>query len=133
MRPDPGPANAGGNQANDAPLFLPVSSSLSSDVSDAREGCKAIIGTSPSPVADPTEFPHFHIPLPIQSPSKMNTHHGWDLSGPGGVTPDVKVRECRAPSNSKNWEHLNKKLRLTLSAECGGSECGRSDGVSFVC
>jgi len=26
VRPDPGPANAGGNQGNDAPLFLPVSS-----------------------------------------------------------------------------------------------------------
>jgi len=26
-----------------------------------------------------------------------------------------------------------KRLRLTLSAECGGSQCGRSDGASFVC
>jgi len=45
VRPDPGPANAGGNQANDSPLFLPLSSSSSSDVSDAGEGCEAIIGT----------------------------------------------------------------------------------------
>jgi len=65
VRPDPGPANAGGNKANDSPLFLPVSSSSSSDVSDAGEGCEAIIGTSPSPVADPTESPHFRIPLTI--------------------------------------------------------------------
>jgi hypothetical protein len=170
VRPDPGPANAGGNQANDSPLFLPVSSSSSSDVSDAGEGCEAIIGTSPSPVADPTESPHFRIPLAIQSPSKMNTHYGWDLGGRGGETPDVKVRKRGAPSDSEDWEHLNKKLRqasnvrewlkatedrkrraqfddekgdedaspvkrlrLTLSAECGGSECGRSDGASFVC
>jgi len=170
VSPDPGPANAGGNQANDSPLFLPVSSSSSSDVSDAGEGCEAIIRTSPSPVADPTESPHFRIPLAIQSPSKMNTHYGWDLGGRGGETPDVKVRKRGAPSDSEDWEHLNKKLRqasnvrewlkatedrkrraqfddekgdedaspvkrlrLTLSAECGGSECGRSDGASFVC
>jgi len=81
VRPDPGPANAGGNQANDSPLFLPVSSRSSSDVSDAVEGCEAIIGTPPSPVADPTESPHFRIPLAIQSPSKMNTHYGGDLGG----------------------------------------------------
>jgi len=43
VRPDRGPANAGGNQANDSPLFLQVSSSSSSDVSDAGEGCEAII------------------------------------------------------------------------------------------
>jgi len=74
VRPDPGPANDGGNQANDSPLFLPVSSSSSSDLSDAGEGCEAIIGTSPSAIADPTEYPHFRIPLVILSPSKMNTH-----------------------------------------------------------
>jgi len=93
VRPDPGPANAGGNQANDPPLFLPVSRSSLSDVSNAGEGCEAIIGTSPSPVADPTESPHFRIPLAVQSPSKMNTHHGWDLRSRGGETLDVKVRK----------------------------------------
>jgi len=67
VRPDPGPANAGGNQAKDSPRFLPVSSSSSCDVSDAGEGCEAIIGTSPSAVADPTEFSHFRIPRAIQS------------------------------------------------------------------
>jgi len=170
VRPDPGPANAGGNQANDSPLFLPVSSSSLSDVSDAGEGCETIIGTAPPPVADPTESPYFRIPLAIQSRSKMNTHYGWELGGRGGETPDVKVRKCGAPSDSEDWEHLNKKLRqasnvrqwlnaaedrkrraqfddekgdedaspvkrlrLTLSGECGGSECGRSDGASFVC
>jgi len=45
VRPDPGPANAGCNQANDSPLFHPVSSSSSSDVSDTGEGFEAIIGT----------------------------------------------------------------------------------------
>ena len=83
VRPDPGPANAGGNQANHSPLFLPVSSSSSSDVSDAGEGCEAIIGTSPAPVADPTESHHFRILLAIQSPSKMNTYYGWDLGASG--------------------------------------------------
>jgi len=110
VRPDPGPVNAGGNQANDSPLFLPVSNGSSSDVSDACEGCEAIIGTSPSRVADPTEFPHFRIPLALQSPSKMNTHYGWDLGGRGGETPDVKVQKRGAPSDSDDWEHLNKKL-----------------------
>jgi len=90
VRPDPGPANAGGNQANDSPLFLSVSSSPS-DVADAGEGCEAIFGISPSPVADPTEASHFRIPLAIQSPSKINTHHGWDLRGRRGETPDVKI------------------------------------------
>jgi len=111
VRPDPDPANAGGNQANDSPLFLPVSSISSSDVSDAGEGCEAIIRTSPSLVADPTESPHFRIPLAIQSPSKMNTHYRWDLGGRRGETPDVKVRKRGAPSDSEHWEHLNKKLR----------------------
>ena len=32
VRPDPGPANAGGNQGNDSPFFLQVHSSSSSDV-----------------------------------------------------------------------------------------------------
>jgi len=76
VRPDPGPANAGGNQANDSPLFLPVSSSSSSDISHASEGCEAIIGTSPSPVGDPTESLHCRIPLAIQWPSKINIHYG---------------------------------------------------------
>jgi len=76
VRPDPGPANARRDQANDSSLFLSVSRSSSSDVSDACEACAAIIRTSPSPVADPTEFPHFRILLAIQSPSKMNTHYG---------------------------------------------------------
>ena len=90
--------------------------------------------------------------------------------GRGGETPDVKVLKRGPPSDSDNWEHLNKilrqasnvgerlkatddrkrraqfddekgdedatpvkRLRLTLSAKCGGSECGRSDGASFVC
>jgi len=102
VRPDPGPANAGGNQANDSPLFLPVSSSSSSDVSDAGDGCEAIIGTSPSPVADPTQSPYFRILLAIQSLSKINTHHGWDLGGRGAETPDVKVRKRGALSNSED-------------------------------
>jgi len=100
----------------------------------------------------------------------MNTHYGWDLGGRRGATPDVKIRKRGAPSDSEDWEHLNKKLRqasnvrlwlkatedweggakfndekgdedaspvkrlcLTLSAECGGLECGRSDPASFVC
>jgi len=160
VRPDPGPANSGGNQANDSPLFLPVSSSSSSDVFDAGKGYEAIIGTLPSPIADPTESPHFRIPLAIQSPSKMNTHHRWDLGGRGSETPDIKVQKRGAPSDSEDWEHLNKKLHqasnvtewlkatedrkcraqfddkkgdeygcpvqtllLTLSVECGRSEC----------
>jgi len=94
VRPDPGQANARGNQANDSPPFLPVSSSSSSDVSDADEGCEAIIGTSPSPVADPTQSFHFRILLVIQSPSTMNTHHGGDLRDRGGETADVKVQKC---------------------------------------
>jgi len=102
VRHDPGPANAGGNQANHSALFLPVSSSSSSDVADAGEGCAAIIGTSPSPLADPTESPHFRIPLAIQSPSKMNTHHGWELGASGGETLDVKVRKRGAPSDSED-------------------------------
>jgi len=170
VRPDPSPANAVGKQANDSPLFLPVSSSSSSGVADAGEGCEAIMGTSPFPIADPTESHDFRIPLAFQSPSKMNTHYGWDLGGGGGDTPDVKVRKRGAPSDSEDWTHLNKKLgqasnvrewlkatedwkpagkfddekghkdaspvkrlRLTLSAECGGSECGRSDGAWFLC
>jgi len=100
----------------------------------------------------------------------MNTHYGWDLRGRGGETPDVKVRKRGAPSDSEDWDHLNKplrhasnvrqglkaaenrkrqaqfddekgdadaspvtRLRLTLSAECCGLECGRSDSASFVC
>jgi len=110
----------------------------------------------------------------------MNTHYWWALGGRGGETRDVKVRKRGAPSDTEDWEHLNKKLRqasnvrewlkatedwkrraqfddkkcdedaspvkrlcLILSAECGGSECGRSecsgsecgrsDGASFVC
>ena len=39
VRPDHGPANPGGNQANNSPLFLPVSHGSSSDVSDAGDGC----------------------------------------------------------------------------------------------
>jgi len=169
-RPDPGPTNAGGNQATVALLFLPLCSSSSSDVSNAGEGYEAIIGTSPSPVGDRTKYPHFRILLAIQSPSKMNTDYGWDLRGRRGETLDVKVRKCGVLSDWEDWEHLNKKLcqasnvrewltareewecqakfddekgdedasslktlRLTLSAEGGGSECGRSDGASFVC
>ena len=41
----------------------------------------------------------------------MNTHHGWDLGGPGGETPDVKVQRRGAASDSEDWENLNKKLR----------------------
>jgi len=104
VRSDPAPANAGGNQTNDSPLFHPVSSSSSSDVPDAGEGCEAIIGTLPSPAPDPTESPHFRIPLAIQLPSKMNTHHGWDLRGRGGETQDVKVGKRGAPSDSEDWE-----------------------------
>jgi len=100
VRPHPGPANAGGNQSNASPLFLPVSGSASSIVSDTGVVCEAIIGTSPSPVRDPIESPHFRIPLAIQSPSKMNTHNGWDLGGRGGETPDVKVQKRGAPSDS---------------------------------
>ena len=111
VRPDPGRANAGGNQANDSALFLRVSSSSSCDVSDAGEGCEALIGTSPSPVADPTESPHFRVPLAVQSLSKMNTHHGWDLGGRGCGTADIMVRKRRARSDSEDWAHLNKKLR----------------------
>jgi len=171
VRPDPGPANAEDNQANDSRLFLLVSSSSSSDGSDAgEEGCEAIIGTSPSPVVDLTESGYFRIPLAIQSPSKINTHDGWDLRGCEDETLDGKVGKRGPPSDSECWEHLNKKFRqasylrewltatedlkyqarfddekddedtspgkrlqLTLSAECGGSECGRSDGALFVC
>jgi len=169
VRPDPGPANAGGNQANDSPLFLLVSSSSSTDISDAGEGCEAIIGTSPSPVADPTEFPDFRIPLAIQSPFKMNTDHGLDMRGHVGQTPDVRVHKRGGASDSEGLADLNKKfrqasnvrkwlkatedckrsaqfddemadkdtspvmrLRLTLSAKWGGSECGRSDPVLIV-
>jgi len=39
VRPDHGPANPRGNQANNSPLFLPVSHSSSSDVSDAGDRC----------------------------------------------------------------------------------------------
>ena len=39
VRYDPGPANTGANQANDSPPFLAVSSSSSSNVSEAGEGC----------------------------------------------------------------------------------------------
>jgi len=62
VRPNPAPANAGGNQANDCPLFLPVSSSSSSDISDTGKGCEGIIGTSPSPFADPPNPPIFIYP-----------------------------------------------------------------------
>jgi len=93
VRPDPGPANAGGNQGNDSPLFLPVPSSLSSDVSDAGEGCEAIIGTSPSTVADPAKSLHCHIPLAIHTPSQMNTNVGLEPRGRGGPTPEVKARK----------------------------------------
>jgi len=103
VRPDSSPANGEGNQANPSPLFLLVSSSSSSDVSDAGDRCEAISGTAPSPVADPTEFPHFHIPLAIQSPSKMNTNHGCNMRGCGGQTPKVKVRKHEAPSDSEDW------------------------------
>jgi len=40
----------------------------------------------------------------------MNTHNGWDQGGRGGETPDIKVRKRGAPSDSADWEHLNKKL-----------------------
>jgi len=111
VRPDTRPANAGCNLANYSPLFLLLSSSSLSDLSDAGEGCEAILGTSPSPLADPTKSPHFRIPLAIQSPSKMNTQQGWDLGSRRGDTPHVKVQKWGAPSDSEDCENLNQKLR----------------------
>jgi len=102
LRPDPSPVNAGGNQANGSPLCLPVSSSSSPAVSNAGDGCEAIMRTSPSPISDPTESPHFRIPLAIQSLSKINTHNGWDVRGRRGETPDVKVLKRGAPSDSED-------------------------------
>ena len=113
VRPDPRPANAGGNQGNHSPLFLPVPSSSSSDVSDAGEGCEAIIGTSPSAVADPAKSLHCRIPLAIHTPSQMNTNAGLELRGRGGHTPEVKARKRGAPSDSEDLERLNKRLRHT--------------------
>ena len=81
-RPDLGPANAGGNQANDYPLCLPVSSSLSSDVSVAGEGCEAFIGTAPSCDADPTESPPFSY-TPGYSIAIQNEYPPW--VGPQGA------------------------------------------------
>jgi len=107
LRPDPGPANAGGNQANHSPLCLPVSSSSSSDVSDACKGCQAIIGTSQAPVADPTQSAQSRIPLAIQFSSKMHTHHRGDLRGSEGETSDVKVWKRGALYDLEDWEHLN--------------------------
>jgi len=113
VRPDHGPANAAGNQGNDSPLFLPVPSSSSCDFSDAGEGCEAIIGTSPSAVADPAKSLHSRILLAIHTPSKMNTNAGLELRGRAGHTPEVKARKRGAPSNSEDLEHLNKRLRHT--------------------
>jgi len=107
VRPDPGPANAGGNQGYDSPLFLPVPSSSSSDVSDDDEGCEAIIGTSPSAIADPAKSLHCRIPLAIHTLSQMNTNAGLELRGRGGHTPEVKARKRGAPSDSDDLERLN--------------------------
>jgi len=54
--------------------------------------------------------------------------HGW-LKVP-------EDRKCQAQfDDEKADENASpvKRLCLTLSAECGGSDCGQSDGASFVC
>ena len=112
-RPDPGPANAGGDQGNDSLLFLPVSSSSSSDDSDAGEESEAIIRTSPSAATDPANLPDVRIPLALQTPSKMNTHPGVEPRGRGGRAPDANIRKRGAPSDSEDLEDLTKKLRHT--------------------
>ena len=113
VRPDPGLANAGGNQGNDTPLFLPAATSSLSDVSDAGAGCEPIIGTSPSAVSDPAKSLSCRIPLAIHTPSQMNTNVGLELRGRRGHTPEVKARKRGAPSHSEDLEHLNKRLGPT--------------------
>jgi len=43
----------------------------------------------------------------------MNTNAGLALRGRGGHTPEVKARKSRAPSDSEDLEHLNKRLLHT--------------------
>jgi len=83
VRPDPGPANTGGKQESDCPLFPQVPSSSSSDVSDTGEGCKAIIGILPSAYADRAKSLHCRIPLAIHTLSQMNTNTGLERRGRG--------------------------------------------------
>jgi len=114
---DPSPANALGKKANDSPLFHPGSSSSSSGVSDASEGCEASIRTSRSPVGDPGESPAFRIPLGIQSLSQMNTHQGSEQRGGRAHTQDDKVRKRGAHSDSEDldFECLCKNSRQAAS------------------
>jgi len=114
---DPGPANALGKKANDPPPLHPGSSSSSLVVSDAGEGRKASIGTSPSLVGDLGESAAFRIPLGIQSLSQMNTHQGSEQRGGGAHTQDNKVRKGRAHSDSEDldFERLCKKSRQAAS------------------
>jgi len=113
VRPDPGPANAGGNQGNHSPLFLPVPSRSSSDVSNGGEGCAAIIGTSTSAIADSAKSLHCRIPLAIHTPSQMNTNVELELRSPGGHTLEVKGPRRGALSVSEDLERLNMRLLHT--------------------
>ena len=114
-RVDPGSANVGGKRADDSPLFPPGSISSSTAESDAGDGRKASIGTSPSPVADSGESPFFRIPLAVRSLSPVNTHQGSELRGCGGHTKDDKVRKRVAQSDSEEFERLCKKSRQTAN------------------
>jgi len=81
-------------------LFLPGLSSLSSDVSDAEEGCQASIGASPAPVADRSE---------TQTQSKINIQKVSQLSARGGDTEYHNVQKRGAPSHEEDSEYLSKK------------------------
>ena len=98
-RMDPGPSNAGGEQAqrDDSPLFLPGLSSSSSDVSDAEEGYQASIGASPSRVAARSK---------TQTQSKINIQKVSKLSARWGDTEYHNVlRKRGAPSHEEDLEY----------------------------
>jgi len=90
-------------------------------VSEAGEGCKASIGTSPSRVGDPGDSPAFRIPVGIQSLCQLNTHHGSEQSGGGAHTPDDQVRKRGTHSDSEDLdiERLCKKSHQAASVREG--------------